>query len=432
MYDPVRGQISNVTEWGRHLIRYFDGRFLKDQTFCLYLYNVMQRHQNNKQGGFFFHSPNFLGKNPPTLRELKQQINNGNYHFINMLRYFSKCIPGSDSFWRGKTNELRAWIDYHVSRNHGPPTHFITLSCAENWWPDLRRIMHSLETNAGNVQHAQRLLDKNDFAAMCQSVKRYPLYVNEFFMKRGKEFMDNYVRDVMGIEYYWGRVEFAPGRGQIHLHILAIANNKAYLHDFYRARDDEAKQIEILNNYATNVLDMTANTKIDETRQRLQPTSSPLSHRYVECTDEKEDEQNLTQDCLFHECNDYCLDLDHAKSTIRLRRCRMGYGQEETEGKGDTPGKDLRSEPTIVKDRRGVEHLTMKREHSKRIVQHSRSCLMCWRANVDCQLIIYRSDPNCPDIAEIEGVCRYVVAYAGKRYKTQKQEKEAIQNIILE
>ena len=57
---------------------------------------------------------------------------------------------------------------------------------------------------------------------------------------------------------------------------------------------------------------------------------------------------------------------------------------------------------------------------------------MCWRANVDCQLIIYRSDPNCPDIAEIEGVCRYVVAYAGKRYKTQKQEKEAIQNIILE
>ena len=110
----------------------------------------------------------------------------------------------------------------------------------------------------------------------------------------------------------------------------------------------------------------------------------------------------------------------------------MGYGQEETEGKGDTPGKDLRSEPTIVKDRRGVEHLTMKREHSKQIVQHSRSCLMCWRANVDCQLIIYRSDPNCPDIAEIEGVCRYVVAYAGKRYKTQKQEKEAIQNIILE
>ena len=289
LYDPVRGQISNVTEWGRHLIRYFDGRFLRDQTFCLYLYNVMQRHQNNKQGGFFFHSPNFLGKNPPTLRELKQQIKNGNYHFINMLRYFSKCIPGSDSFWRGKTNELRAWIDYHVSRNHGPPTHFITLSCAENWWPDLRRIMHSLETNAGNVQHAQRLLDKNDFAAMCQSVKRYPLYVNEFFMKRGKEFMDNYARDVMGIEYYWGRVEFAPGRGQIHLHILAIANNKAYLHDFYRARDDKAKQIEILNDYATNVLDMTANTKIDETRQRLEPTSSPLSHCYVECADKKED-----------------------------------------------------------------------------------------------------------------------------------------------
>ena len=62
--------------------------------------------------------------------------------------------------------------------------------------------MHSLETNTGNVQHTHRLLDKNDFAAVFQSVKRYSLYVNKFFMKRGKEFMDNYVRDVMGIEYY--------------------------------------------------------------------------------------------------------------------------------------------------------------------------------------------------------------------------------------
>ena len=392
----------------------------------------MQRHQNNAQGGFFFHSPNFLGKNPPTLSELKQQVKNGIYKFINTLRYFSKCIPGSDNFWRAKTSELHAWIDYHVSRRHGPPTHFITLSCAENWWPDLRRIMYSLEKSAGNVQHAQRLLDKNDFAAMCQSVKKYPLYVNEFFMKRGKEFMDNYAREVLGIEYYWGRVEFAPGRGQIHLHILGIAKDKAYLHDFYRARKDESKQVEVLNDYATNVLDMTADTNIDEARERLQPTSSPLSRRYADCEDEEEDARDLAHDCLFHVCNDYCLDKDTGKNASNLRRCRMRFGQERTEGEGDTPGKDLRTGPAIVKDHRGIEHLVMKREHSKRIVQHSKLCLLPWRANIDCQIIVYRSDPNCPDISEIEGVCRYVVAYAGKRYKTMKQEKEAMQNIILE
>ena len=110
----------------------------------------------------------------------------------------------------------------------------------------------------------------------------------------------------------------------------------------------------------------------------------------------------------------------------------MGYGQEQIEGKGDTPGKDLRTGPAIVKDHRGIKHLAMKREHYKWIVQHRKLCLLAWRANVDSQIIIYRSDPNCPDISEIEEVCRYVVLYPGKRYKTLKQEKEVIQNIILE
>ncbi len=35
--------------------------------------------------------------------------------------------------------------------------------------------------------------------------------------------MDEFARDALDLEYYWGRVEFAPGRGAIHLHILGIA-----------------------------------------------------------------------------------------------------------------------------------------------------------------------------------------------------------------
>ena len=41
------------------------------------------------------------------------------------------------------------------------------------------------------------------------------------------------------IEHYRGRVEFAPGQGQIHLHMLGIAKNKAYLKDFYKAKSME-------------------------------------------------------------------------------------------------------------------------------------------------------------------------------------------------
>ncbi len=48
---------------------------------------------------------------------------------------------------------------------------------------------------------------------MADAARRYPQFVNEFFMKRAKSFMGTVVKKALGIEHYWGRVEFAPGRG---------------------------------------------------------------------------------------------------------------------------------------------------------------------------------------------------------------------------
>jgi len=69
---------------------------------------------------------------------------------------------------------------------HGSPTFFITLSCAENWWPDLRRILVQLERKSGNT--IQENLLAADYSvqsskAMAKSARRYPSYVNKFFMK---------------------------------------------------------------------------------------------------------------------------------------------------------------------------------------------------------------------------------------------------------
>ena len=84
-------------------------------------------------------------------------------------------------------------------------------------------------------------MKNNDFGALRKSAAKYPLYVDQYFMKRADEFMDGYAQDVLGIEYYWGRVKFASGRGQIHSYILGIAKKKAYLHDFYRAETEQDK-----------------------------------------------------------------------------------------------------------------------------------------------------------------------------------------------
>ena len=53
--------------------------------------------------------------------------------------------------------------------------------------------------------------------------------------------MKTVVKDALGIGHYWRRVEFAPGRGEINLHILAICKDKAYLEDFYKVTTTEDK-----------------------------------------------------------------------------------------------------------------------------------------------------------------------------------------------
>ena len=60
-------------------------------------------------------------------------------------------------------------------------------------------------------------------------------------MHRAKTFMDIFAQEVLNLEYYWGRVEFASGRGAIHLHILGIAKNKGYLPQFYCAKTEDEK-----------------------------------------------------------------------------------------------------------------------------------------------------------------------------------------------
>ena len=426
IYDMKRGEWS-VQKWGKHLLRYSDGRFLEDQLFSLFVFNTMQRHTNNSQGSYFFNDDKFIGKNPPTVEELKDALRNGDDRYIQMLRYFSRNIRGSDNFWRSKTEELDQWISHHIARGRGPPTFFITFSCAENWWPDLRRLLAQLEDFAGNKADATAIR-ANNRNKMTEAAKKYPLYVNDFFMKRSKSFLKTVVKEALGIEHYWGRIEFAPGRGQIHLHLIAIAKDKAYLDDFYRAKTWEDKAA-VVDDYARTHLDMTADIDIKDDDPKYFPPhpQSPLCSKFCEVTNEAEDCRLLCQDCMCHFCNKYCL-RDNNKN--QPRTCRVGFGDEEHFMRQDTPGKQHLDEAAIITDKKGINQFQMKRQHSKRAVQHSRTLLKGWRANCDIKLLLYFSNPNCPDIGEIEEVCKYVVAYTSKRNHTSRHEKESIQNLI--
>ncbi len=99
--------------------------------------------------------------------------------------------------------------------------------------------------------------------AMANASRRYPLYVNKFFMKRAKSCMGTVVKKALGIQHYWGRLEFATVRGAIHLHIIGIACDKAYLQDFYCTSTNKEKAAA-LDKYAQEILDMTADVSIND------------------------------------------------------------------------------------------------------------------------------------------------------------------------
>ena len=61
IYDIERGEVP-IKEWGQHLLRYFDGRFLDDSLFGLCLYNTIQRYRNNREDNFFSTLTVSLGK----------------------------------------------------------------------------------------------------------------------------------------------------------------------------------------------------------------------------------------------------------------------------------------------------------------------------------------------------------------------------------
>jgi hypothetical protein len=131
--------------------------------------------------------------------------------------------------------------------------------------------------------------------------------VNEYFMRRAKSFMSTVVKTALGIEHYWGRVEFAPGCGAIHLHIVAIAKDMAYLQDFYHATTAE-DNASVVNKYAQEHLDMTADVDINDDKQRKpEYENSPLGKRYCKSPNQEEDVRQLAEDCMCYQCNKYCL-----------------------------------------------------------------------------------------------------------------------------
>ena len=302
----VKHYPDSPKKWGQHMLMYQDGRFATDKMFSFYASNYVTRHRNTSGGNWFI--KDFNNGGPTNLKDLQEEIMQGDTKFVNRLTYFAKSVKGSSPFWFQKRSELYTWINHHVESGNGAPMFFITLSCAEYFWPDvIRLIKERMELGGHSSEHCYVGSPK-----LSSILNDYSIVVQQYFQERVKIWLTTVGKTIFDIEHYWVRYEFAPGRGQIHAHLLAITKDQTIqqlCHEDLKLKHGKVHRDQRLARWAKEKFGLTAS--VDEKfDSRQKPASeSPCSVRFTNIADEdmEDDEMDLMNFCQVHKCNGFCL-----------------------------------------------------------------------------------------------------------------------------
>jgi hypothetical protein len=192
-------------EWASNLIYYRDGRFQKDESWSFITLNMSHHRKNVSQSNFFVTTPQLCPDKPFSLQELKEKMRDKDQgqKFVKNLVYYTKSICGSTLYWHDMKEKVMNWINFHIESGNGPPTLFITLSCAEYFWGDLMKLLvdrFKMDNPGKEIPDI-----KNDITARVKLANDYMLDVQDFFQQRTKHFLEEVFGKTIGIKYYFAR-----------------------------------------------------------------------------------------------------------------------------------------------------------------------------------------------------------------------------------
>jgi hypothetical protein len=269
-------------------------------------------------------------------------------------------------------------------------------------------------------------------------INMYTLVIQEYFQERVKAWLDTVGKELFGIKHHWLRYEFAPSRGQIHAHMIVICNNKDVVKNCLALKHDRVQLASYLSSWLEDTLGMTASLNESYARLDIKTEAHPLTHKFSDVMEE-DLEKHLALCQLSvqkHKCSKYCMRAKPGSKSDKSSReksnrwCRCGAGVEKTYGKCDTPGFKPRPSAAIVHDPRGFDRVDMP-WNNRFIVQASSFLCQGWQGNCDLQYLLYSSDGNEVDAADISRVTNYIVSYSCKGNETEIQEKGVLKSIIL-
>ncbi|XP_073244950.1 uncharacterized protein [Porites lutea] len=141
-------------DWAEHLLWYQDGRFARHKVWKFVVHNMIMRKRALEQSRFFVDQQ--LGDPQITVADLQERLARGDT-FTDKLLYFGANLRGTAQYWHQRRRELRALVEFMVNEKHGLPSFFMTGSCAEFYFPPLRRLLEEyiLQTKGKEVNLAE-------------------------------------------------------------------------------------------------------------------------------------------------------------------------------------------------------------------------------------------------------------------------------------
>jgi hypothetical protein len=269
-------------------------------------------------------------------------------------------------------------------------------------------------------------------------INKFTLVIQEYFHERVEAWLDTVGKKLIGIKHHWLRYEFAPSRGQIHAHMLAICDNNDVLQKCQSLKHDKKQLANYLASWLGDTLGMTAvvNTNYAGLDLKEEVHPSKVSYGSLVQQDMGKDVTLCQLNFQKHKCSKYCM-RDRKKPKVnetieerKRRYCRSGAGIERNYGKCDTPGFIERENPTISRDPRGFDRVDLPR-NNRWVVQASSFLCQGWRGNCDIQYLLYSSDSDEIDVSDISRVTNYIVSYSCKGNETEVQAKLGLKAVVM-
>lgn len=144
--------------------------------------------------------------------------------------------------------------------------------------------------------------------------------VQSYFQKRVDYWFETVGKKIFGIVHYWLRYEFAPSRGQIHAHFLAICRDKKILYELHNTKEDTKQQAELLSLWAKRKFDLTATYCRSNSSATVY---DPTEVKFSAIKDQFQDDSLLLEKLQMHKCNSYCLATKYSGEQVKQEKSNI-------------------------------------------------------------------------------------------------------------